>query len=124
MIPVRVRLPELYCPFCAHQLVNMIFVLIATDELLCVHCARDREPAEVRAVTPDGGAFLPGAELLDPADAVTLLIRRAPGTCLEPDDEAGRCIRCRRPIDGPAWRYAPLGWQLCGVCARVEPTTP
>lgn len=70
-----VELPALFCPGtgCGWQLVPPLFV-DADRRLLCVWCAQ-KTPAAVRPVTVEAAGWVPGAgPVLDPHDAVRLLL--------------------------------------------------
>jgi len=75
-----VKLPVIFCPGCSTQLVTHICVIVGTDELICLFCARGRVRAgfghTVAPVHPVGGWRGMGfAAALDPVDGVALLVR-------------------------------------------------
>lgn len=74
------RLPVIYCPTCRHQLVNFIYTVVTTDELICLFCAKER-PAGTVAPIAEGGFCDAELPALDPVDAIALLVRH--GATLE-----------------------------------------
>lgn len=87
MTKVSVAMPVMYCPNCRHQLLQHAHVLVGTDTLVCVFCARDRAQTSgetFAALASEYDGFVPGsASPLDPMDAAALLARRG-ATVIEP----------------------------------------
>lgn len=81
----RVRLPVIFCPDCTAQLVNFLHVVRGTDTVVCVFCAKQRPAGTVAPISADGQGFVTGGgDVLDPVDAVALLVRLG-GSIEEPE---------------------------------------
>jgi hypothetical protein len=74
---LSVQLPVIFCPGCRTQLATHIFVILGTEQLICLFCARGRvRDGRGHLVAPiypaSGWAGMGFTPALDPLDGVAL----------------------------------------------------